>query len=810
VWGAQRSETCMTTLFRLPRNRKPSLALILISLAALCTYVPLVKAPAENVATSAFISVEPNPVGVWQTVRIYMRVEPAPPTPSDIFLYLIITVKQPDGTSYLMGPFMSYPNGSAYCEFVPIQVGIYRLHFNYSGQYFANSTIWYMPSMSPEATLTVTQEPVISGIQIVDSTGNVGPYSSLALDSDGNPHISYFDISNHALKYASRWGSSDWVTETVDSGDVGVYCSLALDSNNNPHISYCDLTEEILKYASWNGSGWKIENVSTGGGFTSLALDSSDNPHISCNDDANNGLKYSSFNGSGWHSEIVDSAGWSDMGDFSSLALDSSDRAHISYYYYGTGDLLYAVSSGSSWNITTVNPFGDVGFYSSLALDSNGNAHISYQLNGVLRYSYWNGSGWNFQMVDSTYSVGAYSSLALDSEGDAHISYYDGANADLRYARWNGSNWDIRIIDSQGDVGKYSSLALGPGDGVHIGYFDETNDDLKHAVFTNPADFPPSPPLYPPSTLITQQIKINADGSISPPTAPILTTDNITYTLTNDVYFDFPAHLIGCLCIERNNTVFNGAGHTLNGGMNDGFGIELSEPDFLHQCNVTIANTTITRFSEGVCVVGDSNTIIENNIVANKHIGIKIVSYSSSNMMIRNNITGTTVGISIGPLAEPTSNHTIIGNNIRENQYAMYISWASGNKVYHNNFVNNTQQVYPSSSDDSTNIWDNGYPSGGNYWSDYNGTDNNEDGIGDSPYVINANNTDNYPLMAPFAPVIYPPQTSPSPSPSPSSSPVIPETTPLAALVALVVVTCMVAAVTLRKHNKKPNLNPRQ
>jgi hypothetical protein len=62
--------------------------------------------------------------------------------------------------------------------------------------------------------------------------------------------------------------------------------------------------------------------------------------------------------------------------------------------------------------------------------------------------------------------------------------------------------------------------------------------------------------------------------------------------------------------------------------------------------------------------------------------------------------------------------------------------------------------------DGYTNVWDNGYPSGGNYWSDYNGTDlllgsgQNEtgsDGIGDTPYVIDANNRDNYPLMKPYA-----------------------------------------------------------
>ena len=65
--------------------------------------------------------------------------------------------------------------------------------------------------------------------------------------------------------------------------------------------------------------------------------------------------------------------------------------------------------------------------------------------------------------------------------------------------------------------------------------------------------------------------------------------------------------------------------------------------------------------------------------------------------------------------------------------------------VFHNNFVNNTQ---PGSVFTSTNIWDDG--SRGNYWSDYNGTDANHDGIGDTPYVIDANNTDHYPLMGHF------------------------------------------------------------
>ena len=54
----------------------------------------------------------------------------------------------------------------------------------------------------------------------------------------------------------------------------------------------------------------------------------------------------------------------------------------------------------------------------------------------------------------------------------------------------------------------------------------------------------------------------------------------------------------------------------------------------------------------------------------------------------------------------------------------------------------------------STNTWDNGYPAGGNYWSNYAGVDSNHDGIGDSPYIIDANNQDRYPLMNPWNPTL--------------------------------------------------------
>ena len=71
------------------------------------------------------------------------------------------------------------------------------------------------------------------------------------------------------------------------------------------------------------------------------------------------------------------------------------------------------------------------------------------------------------------------------------------------------------------------------------------------------------------------------------------------------------------------------------------------------------------------------------------------------------------------------------------------------NTLYHNNFVNDSEPLLLlGNSSLSINYWDNGKE--GNYWSSYNGTARNGDDIGDTPYTIGGNNTDEYPLIQPY------------------------------------------------------------
>lgn len=173
----------------------------------------------------------------------------------------------------------------------------------------------------------------------------------------------------------------------------------------------------------------------------------------------------------------------------------------------------------------------------------------------------------------------------------------------------------------------------------------------------------------------------------------------------------------------------------------------------------TVSENILSPFFRGIAMgYSDDNRILNNTVSNTYSSGIEIQQICNNSIIANNMVSNSSLyGISILSDSEETRYNVIQDNNITHNLIGIYILRLSGNIIYHNNFVDNTNQT---SASNSTNIWDDGYPSGGNYWSDYTDVDNNSgpdqnitgvpDGIWDHPYIINANNTDHYPLKFPY------------------------------------------------------------
>jgi parallel beta-helix repeat protein len=312
-------------------------------------------------------------------------------------------------------------------------------------------------------------------------------------------------------------------------------------------------------------------------------------------------------------------------------------------------------------------------------------------------------------------------------------------------------------------------------------------------------------------------IHIRADGSIDPPTAPISTVDNFTYTFTDNIS--------DSISVERNGTIIDGAGRTMHGYGNRtaiyslgtsgvtvksvriesfGNGILL---DSCSRCNIS-ENSVTTMSAYGIALYGSSYVAVSrNNVTGTGEDGI-FLDASSNNSMYNNDLKGSVwAGVRLwvsthnifyqnnmvnshdGMFFDTSSYNIVSQNNISANKYSaiylqgygrylyennsfssnyfignegvgMVFEGSSGNTVWHNNFESCPPQIdlCPDCGVQSRNTFDDGYPSGGNFWSDYNDTDlktgpyqnvTESDGIGDTPHVIDANNIDHYPFVKP-------------------------------------------------------------
>lgn len=199
---------------------------------------------------------------------------------------------------------------------------------------------------------------------------------------------------------------------------------------------------------------------------------------------------------------------------------------------------------------------------------------------------------------------------------------------------------------------------------------------------------------------------------------------------------------------------------------------------FAYTNNSAVTNIYVSHTGVGIDLEESNGNTINGNVAVDNIVGIWLNSHCNANIINDNEASEGMAGIA---LSESCNNNTIRDNIVSENTFIL--GWGidlefssennitrntirsngvgisiagdpcNNNSLYHNNFINNGHSVSLSGS--QVNIWDDGYPSGGNYWSDYrerspDAGELDDSGIWNQSRVIDENNTDSYPLMRPW------------------------------------------------------------
>jgi branched-chain amino acid transport system substrate-binding protein len=296
-----------------------------------------------------------------------------------------------------------------------------------------------------------------------------------------------------------------------------------------------------------------------------------------------------------------------------------------------------------------------------------------------------------------------------------------------------------------------------------MGQDERGNDgiwDHEYTIDSNNRDnYPLISPLIPPIYNIQSRLgytKIQ-DAIVASQTADGNTIIVRSGTYHENLHIDKSIELIGIegstvidgdgvettVIITANNVIFRG--FTVQGSGTSKEGVLLS-----YSNGTVIDQNAVVNNGHGIRLDHSNDCSIKGNVINNNaHDGIHSES-SNATVITRNILRNDDNGI----VLTNCRNNDIHRNNVTDEiNRGIFIYSSSNCAIYHNNFINNPDQVDTYA---STNAWDNGYPSGGNYWSDYIGEDKNHgpyqnetgsDGIGDKEYPIDANNKDNYPLI---------------------------------------------------------------
>ena len=361
----------------------------------------------------------------------------------------------------------------------------------------------------------------------IDSNGSVGRHTSLAVDSQDNIHISYFDDTNDKLKYA-RFDGNQWNHTTVagsaaDSNvgmdDYGMYSSIALNSSDGVHIAYYDESNGALNLAVKYGNpshvstDWQhtvvdgSDSLNQVGRPLSLAIDSGDKIHFAYKNSSDASLKYTSCSSvyecyglmppPTWYQAQAPTKVAEFDGDGLDIAIGINDQIHIVYDDNNSLNQASYDQINNSWSISE-SPTKSTPHTISVEIDSDDYLHIAYHSNAneqeeIVYTKYSESSGWGSLFTVENDPIGcgipSYPSIVLDSDEFPIISYacdivpglqlwvaeFDETMSPQRYLV------DEYPYPDENGVGQYSHIGIDSVNGIHISYHDLSNANLKYA-----------------------------------------------------------------------------------------------------------------------------------------------------------------------------------------------------------------------------------------------------------------------------------------------------------------------------------------